>query len=179
MVPDPGLRKCTCRVRPGALPSLGSLVSVQPQSVSLHRERLLRWPSWGQEAGLRCPAGSPCQAGQSYQSSATWGLDSQSHFHGKCTSENSQSNLLSPQGHNFWSFCCKIVLIYKQVAKIAFLFHKELEIEQHRGPALCKYFASEDRRPILVIPRGCHSIQSCDLLWGSWLEKQKMLDKFL
>lgn len=34
------------------------------------------------------------------------------------------------QGHKFQSFDCKIVLIHNQVAKVKFLFHKELEIKQ-------------------------------------------------
>lgn len=132
MVPDPVLRKCTSRVRPGFVPSLGSLANVQPWSVFLHHECLPLWPGsgLGSRAQVSAPALS-CQAGQSHQSSATWGLESRSHFRGKCASENSQCNLLFPQGHKFWSFCCKIVLLYKQVAKITFLFYKELEIKQH------------------------------------------------
>lgn len=52
------------------------------------------------------------------------------------------------QEHKFWSFCFTIVLIYKQVAKVMFLFHKELEIKQNRGPAFCRHSTSEKKCPI-------------------------------
>lgn len=82
------------------------------------------------------------------------------------------------QGHKFQSFGWKIVLIYKQVAKVTFLSRKELEINSNWCPAFCRCFTSAKKCPKPSPSEGrCHSLQSFNLIGGNCAEIQNVPDK--